>query len=209
MGGNAGHYAYYLSRLTRQVHVFEPNPSCLTELHRILRRNMILHDVALSDSRGQATLRFDPANSGVGTIESANRMELNPTIHSLVEHTVKTRPLDDYDLRDVGFIKVDVEGHEPTVLRGGIRLIERERPVMLVEIERRHNPTAFEEVEYLLAPFGYTAWRLSGGSLVPVRREQIGDLQQLPAENNPAYVNNFLFLPANRLDLLHTIGRHG
>jgi len=51
---------------------------------------------------------------------------------------VSLRRLDDYEFRDVSFIKIDVEGHEQRVIRGATETLERERPVILVEIEQRH-----------------------------------------------------------------------
>ena len=205
VGGNTGHYAYYLSRLTQQVHVFEPNPICLAQLRRVQRRNMIFHEVALSDHAGTALMRFDPHNTGVGTIEARNRLDNNPGIRNIVEREVKIARLDDFNLRDIAFIKIDVEGHEPAVLRGAAGLIEMQKPVLLIEIERRHNRTAFEEVEDLLNGFGYSVLRLSAGSLVPVSRQEIDQVQTLPV--TPAYVNNFIFVPRERSALLDRLMR--
>ena len=39
----------------------------------------------------------------------------------------------------VAFIKCDVEGHEDAVMRGARRLLARDRPPVLVEIEQRHR----------------------------------------------------------------------
>lgn len=205
IGGNAGRYAYYLSRLTREVHVFEPNPICLAQIRRIRRRNMILRDVALSDRSGTAIMRFDPANTGVGTIESANHLDNNPGIKAIVEREVKIRPLDDLDLRKIAFMKIDVEGHEPAVLRGAVRLLETQKPVLLIEIERRHNAAAFEQVDDLLARFGYSTWRLSSGLLIPVVREEIDALQSRP--DSPDYANNFIFVPPERAEVLKGLQR--
>ncbi len=205
VGGNTGLYAYYLSKLVKVVHVFEPNPICLGQLERVRRRNMTIHDVALSDHRGEAAMRFDPGNEGVGTIEERNRLDNNPGIKSVVERTVKVCPLDDLHLTDIAFMKIDVEGHEPSVLRGATGLISREKPILLIEIERRHNPTAFEEVEDVLAPLGYSSWRLAEGGLVPVSRQEIDGLQVLPMSADRAYVNNFLFFPAERAAVLEKL----
>jgi hypothetical protein len=38
----------------------------------------------------------------------------------------------------VSFIKVDVEGFEPSVIAGATRTIDRDRPSLLLEIEDRH-----------------------------------------------------------------------
>jgi hypothetical protein len=98
-------------------------------------------------------------------------------------------------------MKVDVEGHEPAVMRGATGLIATQKPVMLIEIERRHNATAFEEVEDFLKDFGYTSWRLRDGRLVPVTTEEIDGLQVLPLSADGHYVNNFIFIPPERHEL--------
>ncbi|MEP6842968.1 MAG: FkbM family methyltransferase, partial [Pseudolysinimonas sp.] len=43
-----------------------------------------------------------------------------------------------HDIRRVSFIKVDVEGFEPSVIDGAIATITRDRPSLLLEIEDRH-----------------------------------------------------------------------
>jgi FkbM family methyltransferase len=205
VGGNTGHYAYYLSRLVRTVHVFEPNPICLGQLERVRRKNMVIHDVALSDHRGEATMRFDPGNEGVGTIEPENRLDNNPGIRKVVEREVKVCPLDDLNLSNIAFMKIDVEGHEPSVVGGATQLIAREKPVLLIEIERRHNATAYEDVEDLLKTRGYTSWRLAEGKLVPMSRDQIGQLQVLPIRDDRPYINNFIFIPPERSEILQKL----
>lgn len=206
VGGNTGLYAFYLSRLARKVHVFEPNPVCLGEMARIKRRNMVIHELALSDHRGEAVMRFDPENTGIGTIERTNRLDQNPGIRTVVERNVKICPLDDLGLVDISFMKIDVEGHEPSVLRGALRLLEKEKPVLLIEIEHRHNPHSFGEVETILSRVGYSGWRLLQDQLIPVHANEIGQLQRLPLEPNAEYVNNFIFVPAERSQVLEEIG---
>jgi FkbM family methyltransferase len=55
--------------------------------------------------------------------------------------------LDQIDLPRIDFIKIDVEGHEPEVLAGARRLLARDRPFVLMEINiwcltayADHNP---------------------------------------------------------------------
>jgi FkbM family methyltransferase len=205
VGGNTGLYAYYLSRLVKVVHVFEPNPICLGQLERVRRKNMVIHDVALSDHRGEAKMRFDPGNEGVGTIEPANRLDNNPGIRKVVERDVKVCTLDDLNLSNIAFMKIDVEGHEPSVLRGATHLLATEKPVLLIEIERRHNATAYEDVEDLLKAYGYSSWRLAEGRVVPVSRDQIAQLQVLPMSDGRLYVNNFIFVPPERSEVLEKL----
>lgn len=62
-------------------------------------------------------------------------------------------------------IKVDVEGAEQQVLDGASRLIERDHPAILLELEDRHlgrfGSTAQKVFDGLVAR-GYRAWVLEG-----------------------------------------------
>jgi len=64
---------------------------------------------------------------------------------------VETVTLDSLALRNVTFIKIDVEGHELEVLRGATETLRANRPVMMIEI-RDHNLTPVRE---LLDGLGY------------------------------------------------------
>jgi FkbM family methyltransferase len=195
IGGNRGWFAYYMARLSKKVHVFEPNPICLSALKRYKTANMIIHEFALSDRTGIAKMRFDPNNTGIGTIEAANSLTNNSGIRKIVELDVAVKTLDGLNFSDVQFIKIDVEGHEPAVLRGAKNLLRVSRPALLLELELRHNPAVFEEVWRVLDPLGYQMKCCTKAGLQTVDRGRIGTLQTGHPESNPNYINNFVFEP--------------
>jgi hypothetical protein len=55
----------------------------------------------------------------------------------------------------VGFIKIDVEGHELSVIKGATALIRRDSPIILVELEDRHRPDAMRSFSSFLGGLGY------------------------------------------------------
>lgn len=80
---------------------------------------------------------------------------------------IEIRTLDSFDLDDVAFIKVDVEGMEPDVLAGGIATIRRCRPVIYAEA------LVTGPVGEILAPLGYhRAARLKRGTPLEEWRPQ-------------------------------------
>ena len=54
-------------------------------------------------------------------------------------------------------IKIDVEGHEPAVLRGMANQLEGKRPALLIEVL---SSGAADQVDRLTRPFGYVVYRL-------------------------------------------------
>ncbi len=103
-----------------------------------------IEPVAVSSCRGKAVLRmpFDhtgDAQFGRSTIDTAN-----PLTHKQVARTeeleVETRTIDEYALPKVGFIKIDVEGHEVSVLEGAEKTIAQHKPNLLIECNDDHQP---------------------------------------------------------------------
>jgi FkbM family methyltransferase len=59
--------------------------------------------------------------------------------------------IDSFEYKDLGLIKLDVEGHELAVLEGAIRTLVRHEPVLVVEVKFND-----EKIRKWLAEFGYT-----------------------------------------------------
>ena len=65
---------------------------------------------------------------------------------------VELKKLDDYELTDVDFIKIDVEGYENQVVLGAKETLLRNKPIIIVEqkgFSDRFNETQFEAIDTL------------------------------------------------------------
>lgn len=191
-GANAGIYTYWLARISRRVHAFEPIPSLATRLKSAQFQKVTVHEVALSDRNGVARLHL-PTGSPV------SRASLSRPRGQHEGFMVETRTLDSYNLKDVGTIKIDVEGVEHSVLKGAHRTITNCRPVIFCELEERHRTGAVHEtVRYVRSVLRYNHvfyWRaghIHAYSQFDLARDQIA---QLPNDHSADYVNNFFFFP--------------
>lgn len=117
--------------------------------------------------------------------------------------------LDELGLKDVGFVKVDVDGSELAVLRGATGLLARDRPALFVELESRIQPIA--PVLTYLSLLGYDGWVLPGRDWIPLSAFPLeahqaeaahvvtqGLLRRVLPFRGPRYVNSVLFLPDGR-----------
>jgi len=132
IGANRGTYTYFLAKRCPKVYAYEPNPWMADFLRKASPAHVDVREAALSDTAGRTTftIPYDQRNRhqhNVGSIDNLEDREGEKI-------DVETRRIDDEGLEDVGFIKIDVEGHEPAVLDGARQTIERDRPVLLVEI---------------------------------------------------------------------------
>jgi FkbM family methyltransferase len=119
--------------------------------------NIVVRDVALSDSTGNATL-YVPDDSH-GLLETSASLE--PDFQSAVQTvTVRRARLDDIALDGrIAVMKIDVEGHEAAVLRGAIRRLEEDRPIVFAEMLPGAEPH-FPFMTGLFAQLDYLMFRL-------------------------------------------------
>jgi FkbM family methyltransferase len=202
VGCNNGIYTYHLSRMAGKVYSFEPNPQYRSRILNLGLRNVLLDVVALSSREGVATLRiptYGAAGEQTGMASLEDRIVREAS--SFRAFNVTLRRLDDYALRDVSFMKIDVEGHEEDVIDGGWETIRISRPTLLIEIEERHNPGGLARIVAKLRGLGYEGCYFDRGARKPVEcfdpaRDQNMALASAwlgRSRRAPRYINNFLF----------------
>lgn len=204
VGANVGRYMAPLAKLALHVHAFEPHPRLAHVLKSSSLRNVTVRQVAVSNVPGRVTL-FIPVVDGRQD-EGIAHIEENGDSPECKTILVEAITLDELASRNIGFVKIDVEGHEMSVLMGACELISEQRPTILVEAENRHHEGAVAEIFSFFAKRGYRGLFVCGTQLLPF--EQFDPLMQdtdlfkklesdAPRKSVP-YVNNFLFVPSER-----------
>jgi FkbM family methyltransferase len=202
VGANCGLYTRELAQMSRYVHAFEPSHDMAGVLRHTSADNVRIHEVALSDHEGQAAL-FIPTGEaglvhGLASIEPQPDLLAKPGIAT----SVPTARLDDVIQEDVAFVKIDVEGHELSVLNGATELLERSQPVFLVEAEDRHRARATQSVFEFFRDRSYSGYFLEDGDVLPVEHFDAEIFQDADSllpnggrKQGRSYVNNFFFFP--------------
>jgi len=143
VGAHVGYWSRRLVQDFNHVYAFEPeseNVECLRT--NVTEPNITIIQVALSSA--SCTLKFSKniENSGMSHIAYEGSY-------------VECEPLDLWNLDDVDLIKIDVEGHEISVLRGAEKTILRNRPVLFVEILNSTPTEIRKEIFSLLTSWNY------------------------------------------------------
>src|SRR5579862_4288338 len=166
IGGWWGPWTYWLSRIAPQVVTCEPIPHLAQFITRVQPGNVQVINAALSDQEGEAPIWL-PAR-GHGT-EGVASLEHQAARGKSTEICVRLTTLDALDLRDVGFVKIDVEGHELAVLRGARSTLERWHPTLVVEIEEQlPGDRHVQEVLDTILALGYAGRFLLKGAWHPL-----------------------------------------
>ncbi len=191
IGSNGGIYSFHFSSSFNIVEAFEPRDEITYRIKSLGKNSVVVHNVALSSMEGDSKFFVPLRDSSSASIETREG--------PCEERLIKVKRLDDYDFRDVDLIKVDVEGHEESVLAGGVRTIEINRPVLIVEIEQRHIKKPIEEVFRKILSLGYDGFYLQNGDLKSIDSFACAVHQEpfLADVIDRRYVNNFIFTPCN------------
>lgn len=171
IGAKVGMYTYRIMRHSRATVAFEPNP-IFNRMLEVALPECRVEPFAVSNVAGEARLRIPHRRSGRAiygraTIESGNPLEHE--VASVDEVVVQMRTLDGYEFDDIGFIKIDVEGHELTALEGAEQTVTRCKPNLLIEANDRHRPGAVASLRAWFDAHGYRAFFVSP-TLLPVDR---------------------------------------
>ncbi|WP_155057906.1 FkbM family methyltransferase [Streptomyces blattellae] len=205
IGAWYGPWTCRLARRAREVVTVEPVPHLARLLAGTSPPNVRVIGAAASDSPGVARLWLpadDPGDRGVSSL-------VRRDIHARALD-VRCVALDDLRLRNVGFVKIDVDGGELAVLRGATGVLARDRPALFIELESRIQPTG--RVVTYLSLLGYDGWVLPCDTWVPLSSFPLEAHQAeashvvsqgllpriLPFRHRPRYVNSVLFLPDGR-----------
>jgi FkbM family methyltransferase len=200
VGSSIGLFSAEMARHAAKVLAFEPNPAIAAFTRRVAARNVEVVNVALSSKPGRATLSMPTNRRGHGVTELAGigRAQTGESIAIDVE----TKRLDDFDVRDCSFIKIDVEGHEEEVLDGAAALIARERPALMIELVEAFNPGVVARVSARYAAMSYDGFFLSEGTLRPITEF---DAARDQGTHDREYIANLMFIPAETQQRLRTV----
>ncbi len=202
IGSHKGAYLYFMREKagsSGKVLGFEPQSNLFQYLQKIKSLfhwdNVELNHLALSDSEGSVTLFIPGGKKGKSSSPGASIFKDFGESEFTLQEEVRTQTLDAFcaekNIRP-NFLKVDVEGNELRVFRGGIDTLKTCKPSILVEIEERHvgKEQVLETFEFLHS-LGYTGYVLKGMEQLPLTEFRFEIHQNQSDPNN--YCNNFIF----------------
>ncbi len=207
IGANQGLYGLMALDLVGKKNLFnfEPMPiPFLTLKYRFRRSNN--HRTALSDKPGVKTIHIPL----IGKKKTTTRATLE---RGIIEQDqtgtktlqVKTTSLDifteKYEPDNIGFLKIDVEGHELKTISGGLKTIKTHKPIIQAEIEQRHHDQPIESIFEFIEHLGYCGYffNVSKMTLFPISKFSVKKDQNIRKQKSAVYINNFIFIPKSQV----------
>jgi FkbM family methyltransferase len=156
IGSNWGWFSLFLASrpgFRGEIHAFEPFPPSFSDIKSVveqagLTERIQCHNMALSDHLGEAFMHLpDRFQSGLAMMKNVKRAG---------DKAIKVSTLDTLNLAPPSVIKVDVESAEIKVLRGGAKVIARQKPMIIFENTRfSDNPIETLRPMIFLQQSGY------------------------------------------------------
>lgn len=148
VGASVGLYASAFAECCKMVHCFEAISFVHDQRLQLIKNNfdnIKTYNFAVCDKIGVSNFWLDTKKLGNNSFSN---------IVDGIPIKVNTTYLDYYDFENIGFLKVDVEGHELDVLNGATELINKERPVCMIEIYPVFNNGPIEKTFKKMWEFG-------------------------------------------------------
>ena len=161
IGACEGSFSLKCLSLAKEIHLIEPIPRAVESLQKTFEKHMkenlvFIHQIALSDTTGQAQFEFPkeaPQGGRLGRIW--------PTSENPEKITVHKETLDEFirnlDIKKIDLIKMDVEGSELAILKGAVTVLSTHRPRLL--ICTYHHPRQYDDIVSYLSKFSYDITR--------------------------------------------------
>ncbi len=161
VGGNIGTSALFYDKLNprAKIYCFEPHTATFNRAKENLQLNnninIRLLNQGLGDKQSELKLyEVNPNNPGMNRIIKGEH-EFPYTVIDIdtVDHFMEKE-----NLQSLDFIKIDVEGFESAVLKGGVDSISKYKPVLFIELDDdnlRENDSSAREMITFINSMGY------------------------------------------------------
>jgi FkbM family methyltransferase len=155
IGSYTGVYALVSAKSNKKliVSAFEPNPDLFSALEKNLKLNRIRNvksvQMALDDQPGEAYLYLNhDTHTSIGSLIQSSTAGKKV----LVRKTSLDIYCEDYSISSIDLMKIDVEGYETNVIQGGLSIIKKSSPIILMESLTQET---LEKQFKLLSALGY------------------------------------------------------
>lgn len=223
IGANFGLYAYHLSRAVGpqgKVWSFEPIPFTARTFKIIQRAlgfgsNVELVAKGCGESTGRVTFTVPVMSTGAisAGLVHMGRNDDRPGKQKHADYQTREVECDVVALddllsgaREVSLVKCDIEGADLFAMRGARKLLERNRPTVIIEITPWYLEGFGISVHDVLGFFeslGYQCYRYDNGSPVGSYKKHDTDPSRrrlVPTRAEDVYEDNWVFIHPDRLD---------
>jgi len=152
IGANTGSYALIpLVNKDLTCHAFEPNPKAFEVLSENVEINNLGDNVKIYNNGMwiepmtlELKIPLDTTDSGLSTFgDSPDRFKYDKKDGKFETHSIECKTIDTFiketKIEKLDAIKIDTEGSELNILKGGEKLLKEQKPLILLEYDNKNT----------------------------------------------------------------------
>ena len=191
IGANLGLFTDFMSKASKHVFAFEPNPYPLENLKHLIDKNVTILPIALGNTNGPTEIRI-PHHANGWSSNGASLASKTEESGKLIN--IQCRKLDSLNLENIGLIKIDVEGFEIEVLKGARETLLKNKPAMIIENESVHTEDT-NQLFSIMTELGYEKYICnSRGELKKINDFSVEENQKDAMNKDIHYIQNYIFI---------------
>jgi FkbM family methyltransferase len=174
VGANYGIYSFIFASSAKLSIIVEPIKECIDYIRRGLKQSSLMMINKLASNTNKPQIIKIPIENNRKIF---GRSSIGNTFNNYEELSISSFKLDELTQNlqkisfDILFIKIDVEGHENEVLEGSKRLFTEYDMLLLIEIEKRHNPK-FMEIYRVLTQNQFSVYHVNKNNLIEIKTKK-------------------------------------
>jgi FkbM family methyltransferase len=153
IGANIGIYSLSLYKTAKEVYAVEPERNNFERLNKIIKQNAIMNITSLklalySTDNHRVNLYTSSKDAGWHSL-SINYENKSQQVNTITLDTLISKQ----KIKNIGLIKIDVEGAEYEVLKGANKTLTRIHPPVIIEFNRPRALLGNHSIEQLYKEF--------------------------------------------------------
>ena len=126
VGSHVGFWSKDFTEQFKHVYAFEPMAEVREcYIKNITKSNYTLYPYGLGAEEKKVKIQYDPKETGNTFITQSGNRE------------IEVYTLDRFEFNKIDYIKIDAEGYEIEVCKGALKLIERDKPFIHIEMKKK------------------------------------------------------------------------
>lgn len=167
VGSNIGNHAIYFSRYFEKVFAIEPSKIA----YKILKLNIQMNNIKNIVTKNIAL----SSNHSIKKFNDSHKYNLSVSSTSFIKNKTQLIRLETFkgddvfaNIKNIGLIKLDIEGHEYDAILGMKKIIAKNMPIILFEANKESKYT--NSTFGLLNKMGYSFWAIEDERLPAMNR---------------------------------------
>jgi FkbM family methyltransferase len=181
IGANIGVYSLFFSKYVGKTgHVVSFEPYKQTFQHLLYNckindvNNIFQYNLAISNSNESRSFYRDAINDGANSFVQQDNMAGSETISTVIFDEIWEDFLNK-KFNKIDLIKIDVEGWEIFVLKGMVKTVTENSPLILMEHNGFRYKSSSIDAFRFLSGLGYSCWELKNEKPIMISEAEISD----------------------------------